>query len=276
MSSEEERQPVRHFSVKHHVIAWISENVFDGVTYTVRHGLLEGMRRKGGLGWAPAFLSGSLDSAELRFWRNLDLKDAVVYDVGAFCGMLTLFFARHAAHVVAYEPNSKNRARLLENIQLNELSNVTVRGVGAGSTQTTMVMSYDPLMGGGARLSKPQPGAQTVLRTEEITLTTLDEDRIAMNLPAPNLIKIDIEGWELEALKGAAETLGQFQPALFLEMHGDTLAEKRQKTAAIVSFLEGLSYDRILHVESGASIDHHNAHAAAVGHLYCQSSKTAR
>lgn len=272
MSSEEEQRPVRHFSRKHRVIAWISENVFDGVTYTVRHGLLQGMRRKGGLGWAPAFLSQSLESAEIRFWRDLDLKGAVVYDVGAFCGMLTLFFARQAARVVAYEPNSKNRARLIENIELNNLSNVTVRNVGAGSANTLMTMSYDPLMGGGAKLQDSQsaPSNGAGLSTEEITLTTLDSDRAAMNLPAPDFIKIDIEGWELEALRGARQTLQSLHPALFLEMHGDTLVEKRRKTAEIVDFLEALGYDNIVHVETGTSITADNAHSAAIGHLYCR------
>jgi hypothetical protein len=50
-------QPFRHYSRKHSAIAWISQNLFDYVTYTVRHGLLRGMKRKGGLGWMPQFLS---------------------------------------------------------------------------------------------------------------------------------------------------------------------------------------------------------------------------
>jgi FkbM family methyltransferase len=41
-------------------------------------------------------------------------------------------------------------------------------------------------------------------KVEPIAITTLDLDRKAMNLPAPDLIKIDIEGWELEALRGRA------------------------------------------------------------------------
>ena len=42
-----------HYSLQHRVIAWISLHLFDHTVYTVHHGLLKGMKRKGGLGWMP-------------------------------------------------------------------------------------------------------------------------------------------------------------------------------------------------------------------------------
>ena len=52
--------PFRHYTLKHRLIAWISMHLFDNLTYTVRHGLLKGMKRKGGLGWVPALFSSSI------------------------------------------------------------------------------------------------------------------------------------------------------------------------------------------------------------------------
>jgi FkbM family methyltransferase len=83
-------QPFRHYSVSHRAIAWISRHLFDRVTYTVWRGLIRGMRRKGGLGWIPA---GIAQTKEEIFWRGLPLHGLVIYDVGAFHGILTLFFA---------------------------------------------------------------------------------------------------------------------------------------------------------------------------------------
>ena len=40
--------PFQHYTLKHRLIAWISMHLFDTSTYTVRHGLLKGMKRKGG------------------------------------------------------------------------------------------------------------------------------------------------------------------------------------------------------------------------------------
>jgi hypothetical protein len=98
------------------VTAWISQNVFDGITYTVRNGLNKGLRWRGGLGWVPR---EHAPTPELLFWKDLNPKGKVVYDVGAFQGIPTSFFTRSAAAVVAWEPNSRNRARIEENLRLN-------------------------------------------------------------------------------------------------------------------------------------------------------------
>ncbi len=253
--------PFQHYSLRHHLIAWISRRLFDRLTYTVRHGLIRGMRRRGGLGWTP----WSVSTKEERFWRERPLGGLVVYDVGAFHGILTLFFASRCAQVISYEPNQSNHERLNANIALNKLSNVRVRrlAIGAGAGSGTLV--YDPTMAGGGSVQANAAG--TVSQTVEIT--TLDCDIAAASLPAPDLIKIDVEGWELEALQGARGTLAAHHPALFLEMHGETMREKQLKANAIVAFLCDAGYTEIVHVESGATIQPGNETVAVEGHLYC-------
>jgi FkbM family methyltransferase len=265
--------PFRHYSAKHRCIAWVSQNIFQDVTYVVRHGLLTGMKRKGGLGFLPEFLWKGTETAEIRFWRNVDLDGGVVYDVGAFHGLLTLFFATRARQVIAYEPNAKNRERLIENINLNRITNVTLRPVGLGAAEGTATMVFDPLMPGGA--SAEQATKDQLLKavrgavTEEIRITTLDIDQKTERLPAPDLIKIDIEGFELDALQGARTILETYRPALYIELHGETMNEKRRKTTALVSFLEEVGYRTIRHVESGTDINASNASIRCEGHLYC-------
>ena len=125
--------PFRHYTLKHQLLAWISRHLFDNATYTVRHGLLKGMKRKGGLGWVPALFSPGIMTAEHQFWCGLNLSGMTVYDVGAFHGLLTLFFASQAKAVVCFEPNTQNHKRLTENLMLNAIKNVEVRKVGVGS-----------------------------------------------------------------------------------------------------------------------------------------------
>ncbi|HWC00599.1 MAG TPA: FkbM family methyltransferase [Bryobacteraceae bacterium] len=265
-------QPFHHYKLKHRLIAWVSTHLFDQMTYTVRHGLLTGMKRKGGLGWVPDSLSKQTETAERRFWKGLDLRGKVVYDVGAFQGLLTLFFARQARQVIAYEPNTNNHKRLLENLSLNRLSNVHVRKTGIGSSPQTMRMVVNPLMPGGAsvegKTTEQLLRSEAPVQTEEIPITTLDLE-LAAGMPAPEFIKIDIEGWEIEALKGARQILLTHKPALFLEMHGETVNEKRRKVAEIVDFLDGVGYRNIRHIESGTLITPQNSSAAMEGHLYC-------
>jgi FkbM family methyltransferase len=254
--------PFQHYSLRHRTIAWISRSVFDGVTYTARHGLIHGMRRRGGLGWTPEW---SKPTKEELLWRELRLDGLVVYDVGAFHGILTLFFASRAAQVIAYEPNEVNHARLVENIRLNRLTNVAVRKLAVGSQARSGTLTYSPWMAGGGSVNTNAAG----MVSQRVQITTLDHDIATAALPAPDLIKIDIEGWELAALEGARKTLDAHHPALFLEMHGETMREKKRKASAIIAFLCDAGYTDITHVETGASISPDDNMVAAEGHLYC-------
>lgn len=271
--------PFHHYTLRHQITAWISTHVFDNVTYTVRHGLLRGMKRKGGLGWIPAFLSGSIETREQSFWEQLDLRGQTVYDIGAFQGLLTLFFASRAQQVVCYEPNRHNRGRLEQNVSLNALRNVQVRPVGVGSARQNHDMAFNPLMPGGASIEQNtvnQLKHASGIVVETISVTTLDEDIEENALPAPTFIKIDIEGWEIEALRGARRTLAACHPTLFLEMHGETMNEKRRKVREIVEFLVAAGYQSILHIESNTQVTPANTEVAAEGHLYCRFDNSAR
>ena len=193
-------------TLQHRIVSWVSANLFDHVTYTVRNGLNQGLRRKGGLGWLPT----EHDTPELRFWKALDLRGKVVYDVGAFQGILTIFYARNARAVVAWEPNSRNRRRLMENVKLNQFSNVIVRPYGLSSKAAQAEMRFDPLMSGMATVDS---GVASGSEHETIELRTLDGEQ---GLEPPDLIKIDVEGAELNVLRGMRQTISRLPGLLII------------------------------------------------------------
>lgn len=181
-----------------------------------------------------------------------------------------MFFARTARQVVCYEPNNTNRRRLLENIALNDLCNIQVRPLGIGTEVRSATMYYVPLMSGGASVDQLtvenlQKGTSV---SQDIQITTLDSE-VASGAPAPDFIKIDIEGYELEALKGARNTILRYGPDLFLEMHGETLREKKTKVRGIAKFLEAIHY-HVVHVETGSIVRADNSDLAMEGHLFAK------
>ena len=215
-SNPAEDRHFQHYTLKHQIVSWISRTLFDQYTNTVRHGLLRGLKRKGGLGWIPEVFSKSIDTPEIQFRKKLPFTGLTVYDVGSFEGLLALFFASRAKHVVCYEPNSRNHRRLVDNLELNGFTNVTVRKTGIGETARQIQQIWNPAMPGGASMetATAERLRETVssVQMETIPITTLDEDAQENGLPAPDLIKIDIEGWELQALRGARRLLRQFEP----------------------------------------------------------------
>ena len=266
MSINKDDQQFQHYTLKHKVISWISRTLFDNLTYTVRHGLLKGMKRKGGLAWIPAVVGDPPSTPEHRFFSGLNVSGKVVFDVGAFEGLVTLFMARAARHVVCYEPNSRNHARLCENLELNRIHNVTVRKLGLGAKTSTSLMSSDPRMAGGATLATSISATinqRTDACREVVQVTTLDQEIAEEHLPEPDFIKVDVEGYELSVLEGARRLLETNHPELYLEMHGETMNEKRANVRAIVECLTSAGYDNILHIESGQKIDTENSGLAA-------------
>ena len=140
-----------------------------------------------------------------------------------------------------------------------------MRDVALGAGAGAATMRFDPLMPGGSKVvvQENSPGAN-------VRVTTLDRDIEELRLPAPTFIKIDVEGFELDVLRGAAQTLARERPAVFVEIHGETLAGKRSNAAAVVQFLRDAGYAAIQHIESGTVVQPGNSDVAAQGHLYCE------
>jgi FkbM family methyltransferase len=260
-----------HFTWKHRMIAAVSLRT--NFTYTVRHGLAAGMKRRGGLGFLPF---GGAETEEERFLRNLDLRGLTVYDIGAFEGILSLFFSRSAKQVIAYEPTPGTRQRLLTNLKLNNVSNVQVRDVGLGSAAADTTLVYDPLMPGaasGGKFVAKQIREHSQQAVEvPIRVVRLDDDIQERGLPAPGFIKIDVEGMELEVIRGAARTLQQHGPGLYIELHGALEADKLQNAHEVVSQLWLWGYRDILDVEQNQKLTPANTQRPS--HIYCAKSPT--
>jgi len=139
---------------------------------------------------------------------RLKLGD-VYYDIGANIGIFTLPAAKIVGcegRVVAFEAAPANYSRLMDNLERNDLSNVTVFGLGLAS-ETATASLYRPTdrlgEGGHSLVPLPQRGAGV----SNILVARLDDLVKLWNLPMPNLIKIDVEDAEVEVLRGMPELL---------------------------------------------------------------------
>jgi FkbM family methyltransferase len=187
----------------------------------------------------------------------------VVYDVGAFIGLRTLFFARRAKQVVSYEPNSENRRRLNRNLEANPfISNVTVRPVALGSCTGSMNLLWSDRRAGEC-VSESSPVGRmlledgTTVRRETAAITTLDEDA-----------RIDVEGLEFSVLEGAEQTLRKHRPELFIELHGTTVENKVKNAEDLLGFLFDIGY-RVYDVEMGKTLEPGERFKKAPSHVHC-------
>ena len=239
-------------------ISAISRHVFGHLSYTARHGLHKGMRIEGGLGWIPS----SKMSAEQEYLSALDLNSKIIFDIGAFVGYLSLFFASRGAFVVAYEPNPVNRRKLERNLELNKICPHCVRDVALGAAAGVLELSYSNARAGEASLVLGGGPEKCCVR-----VTTLD-DEIVQGQPVPDFLKVDVEGAELLVLQGARNLIGQRHPQWFIELHGSTPEDKMQRAREVIGTLLSAGY-AIRDVEAGGRIGSDSlGHVPAHVHAY--------
>ncbi|MGI8836178.1 MAG: FkbM family methyltransferase [Pyrinomonadaceae bacterium] len=249
--------------------------LFQNHTYTSRHGLAKGLRRRGGLAFLPSFVPRSTEMIkEEEFIASLDLSGETVYDIGADQGIYTLFFARKVGatgRVITFEPNPVSYSHVVTNVELNQFSNVEVRNVAIGDTPGKLTFAFpgkDPGRGTADELIREQILKEPGSRAVEVAVEALDGLIATDGLPPPTFAKIDVEGFELQVLRGMSDTLRNRRPKLFIEIHGADMKAKTANIRQVGAFLLDLGY-KIQHVESRQVITIDNVEEAREGHIYC-------
>jgi len=155
-----------------------------------------------------------------RFWEDRMLeyiywhyKSRMFVDIGSAHGNHSLFFAKFCepSHVISVEPVAASADHQLENLYLN--------GVQGKVTLHRCALSDVP--GKGSMVPREQHvslvlGSHTLKSGSDVTVTTLDA--LMDGVKHVNLVKIDVEGHELEVLKGGEQFIVRQRPALFLEV----------------------------------------------------------
>ena len=162
------------------------------------------------------------------------------WDIGANIGFYTCLLATKVGdngRVVAFEPASRTYGYLKENVSLNQFTNVTVVNKGLGDKQEQRHLYYSE-----ARLAEGTASlkyAEGRTASERVTLDTIDN--LFRELSAPNFVKIDVEGYQLEVLKGAEYYLKTHAPLLIAELK-DVGETNREAFTEIEDYVTDLGY----------------------------------
>jgi FkbM family methyltransferase len=181
--------------------------------------------------------------------KLLRLGDAF-FDVGANVGEVSLFAARRVGPtglVMAFEPIAAIAGKLRRNVQLNQLRNIEVFEVGVSDeTGEAPIYAASGLFDDGSRHQGLGTLYASKVRAERVgsaTLTTLDAFVEAEGVRRVDGIKLDIEGAELAALRGAETTLKRFRPWLVIEIGEETCQTGGYEPGAIFDFLDSFGYE---------------------------------
>jgi FkbM family methyltransferase len=202
-----------------------------------RHGALLYNRHDAYIGKSLAEL-GQFSQGEADLFQQCVRPGASVVEAGANIGAHTIVLARLAGEsgsVHAIEPQRIVFQTLCGNVALNSLGNVHCHHAAVGDQVGTIIVpTFDfdrPNNFGGLTLGYHQAGE----RVPQITIDSLQ-------LPRCNFIKIDIEGMELAAIRGASETIRKFRPILYIEN------DRQENSAPLIAALLALDYQLFWHL----------------------------
>ena len=164
-------------------------------------------------------------------------------DGGAHVGLFSLVAAARVGEtgrVVSFEPTSATRARLAKNLALNSFHNVDVVAAALSSEVGTAAFRVFDVVGSGLNHLGPA-GAETGA-VETVSVTTLDAALADRNVGRVAFVKLDLEGAEYAALRGAERMLADYRPDLLLEIEPSHLARLDASPEAIEALLRPYGY----------------------------------
>lgn len=166
----------------------------------------------------------------------------VVLDIGANIGYYTLLLSRWVGReglVLAVEPHPDNFHLLEWNLQLNNVTNVKTKQVAVSDTVGTAVL----FVGEGSNWHSLLPTERVTDKTIPVATVTIDALADEIGFPI-TLLRMDIEGMEAAALRGAEKVLIRDRPKLALELHLPYLGMEAVRT--MTEWLMELGYGRCL------------------------------
>lgn len=172
--------------------------------------------------------------------------DGIVFDVGAHAGQMAKLFAGLVPRgtVYAFEPGAYALSVLRPAVALRGRGRIRIEPVALGAEPGKLTLTTPIKRSGSYGFGLSHLGGSGAGRAfrHEVEVDTIDRYVERRGLTRLDLIKADIEGWELRMLQGARRTLAELRPVLMLEAVDAYLARAGDSRPALWRFLSDLDY----------------------------------
>jgi len=208
------------------------------------------------------FIESKRGRHELGFFLSRVRPRDVVYDIGAFRGVYGVAAKaafRGSVDVHLFEPITGNWQSIEEIARLNcfDRFNIVGQAVGDGKNISGLIQCADGMFRASNSIKRPS--------LVEMASTSIDS-YIRTSNTVPTLMKIDVEGFEIEVLDGARECLSRNRPRLWIELHPTFLRAKGRDWTDAIDILRENGYGTI-----SFYVDKHLPTQDVAFHVWCES-----
>jgi len=191
-----------------------------------------------------SLFSGTFELSARAFLKSYLRPGMTMLDVGAHCGLYTMTAALMVGpqgRVVAFEPSDRERRRLLTHLRLNGITTVTVVPIAAGAADGEVELFVVEGQETGCNSLRRPPGER--VRVISVPICRLDTWIERHAIGRIDVIKMDIEGGERDALRGAEALFTRDRPILLCEIEPARIEPWNYDPHEILALLERLNYD---------------------------------
>lgn len=204
------------------------------------------------------FYNQGYESAEFRLVNELIKSGRFFIDVGANTGIFSIYvaIANPSIKILSFEPHPSNFIRLQKNLEINQLVNIEAFQIALGEKEGSIEFTIPADMSLSTTSSANEIFARNFHKISHkiihVKQLTLDRALSNYDIASSDVIKVDVEYYELHVLKGAIATLTEKKPLLLIEiLQYDRLVEQfpemsekinKNHASEIQEFLFGLGY----------------------------------
>lgn len=227
--------PIKQIVHRHRHLDQLTRRIFSLLARTdseiafIESGPMAGLRLAIGEHTSHAHISGTYELDTQMAIARLVRPDFVCYDIGASIGYLSLLMAHRARQVYAFEPAPHAAAEIERQAAVNGFSNISVIRQPVSDDGRLVTFAITDVAYGSAI-------AYGDTKWPTIQVETLTLDKFIEDHPAPDFIKIDVEGEEGRVLAGARELLRHKRPIICCEIHNEKAAHEVQQTLSQHSY----------------------------------------
>jgi FkbM family methyltransferase len=186
------------------------------------------------------------DRGEVKFLKKLLQPEHVFIDVGGNVGVFSLLAAKRVSkgQVHVFEPSPFHLKKLKANVKRNDYSNILIHPFGLFSSECVSKLYFPAIVYGlqNTGMASQFPFATDVALEETVRCVTLDGYAMNRGFKRIDVMKIDVEGAELDVLEGARRCIRKWRPHVVMEVSREHVERAGRKVDEVIDFWRSMGY----------------------------------